>query len=97
MVYGDSKDLFRRTTPDNVLCDKTFNVATNPKHDGHQCGLALTVYNFFHKKSATLANSSAAKTGTRIISGKWNLVEESHKPNIRKFKKWKVYSTVVLI
>ena len=32
MVYGDSKDLFRRKASDNVLCDKTFNIATNPKH-----------------------------------------------------------------
>ena len=31
MAYGDFKDLSRKTTSDEVLCDKAFNIAKNPK------------------------------------------------------------------
>ena len=30
MVYGDFKDLTRRTTSDKILRDKAFNIAKNP-------------------------------------------------------------------
>ena len=36
MTYGDFKDLARRTASDKVLRDKAFNVASNPKYDGHK-------------------------------------------------------------
>ena len=39
MVYGDFKNLNRRTTANKVLCDKAFNIAKNPKFDGYQRGL----------------------------------------------------------
>ena len=32
MDYGDFKDLARRTASDNVLRDKAFNIAKNPKY-----------------------------------------------------------------
>ena len=51
MAYGDFKDLARRTASDKVLKDKAFNIAENPKYDGHQRGLASMVYKFFGKKS----------------------------------------------
>ena len=51
MAYGDFKDLKRRKFFDNVLRDKAFNIAKNPKCDGDQRGLASMVYNFFNKKS----------------------------------------------
>ena len=47
--YGDFKDLARRIAPDNVLRDKVFNIAKNPKHDVYQRGLAFMVYKFFDK------------------------------------------------
>ena len=31
MAYGDFKDLAKRTDSDNVLRDKAFNIAKNPK------------------------------------------------------------------
>ena len=49
MAYGDFKDLNRKTVADNVLPDKAFNIAKNPKYDGYQCGLASMVYKFFDK------------------------------------------------
>ena len=51
MAYGKAKDLARRTQSDNVLRDKAFNIASNPKYDGYQRGLASMIYKFFDKKS----------------------------------------------
>ena len=51
MAYGDFKDLKRRTATDNVLRDKAFSIAKNPKYDGYQRGLASMVYKFFDKKT----------------------------------------------
>ena len=50
MAYGDFKDLIKRTASDEILRDKAFIIAKNPKYDGYQCGLALMFYKFFHKK-----------------------------------------------
>ena len=36
MAYGDFKYLARRTASDNVLRDRAFNIAKNPKHDRYQ-------------------------------------------------------------
>ena len=52
MVYGDFKDLKRRTASDKILRDKAFNVAKNPKYDGYQRGLPSMVYKVCDKKSA---------------------------------------------
>ena len=43
VVYGDFKDLKRRTASDKVLKDKIFNIAKNSKYDGYQKGLASLV------------------------------------------------------
>ena len=52
MVYGKRKDLVRRTQSDKVLRDKAFNIASDPKYDGYQRGLASMLYKFFDKKSS---------------------------------------------
>ena len=49
MAYRKSKDLEKRTQSDKVLRDK---IASNPKYDGYQRGLASMVYKFFDKKSS---------------------------------------------
>ena len=54
MAYGKSKDLTKRTQSDKVLRDKAFKIASDPKYDGYQRGLASMVYKFFDKKSALL-------------------------------------------
>ena len=88
MAYGDFKDLKRRTAADNVVRDKAFNIAKNPKYDGYQRGLASMVYKFFDKETkgsgVTLANKS--------IPQNEQLAEELHKPIIRKCRKRGVYS-----
>ena len=48
MVYGDFKELARRTASDKVLRDKAFNIAKNPKYDGCQRSL-LWFINFLIK------------------------------------------------
>ena len=51
MAYEDFKDLNRRTFADNVLSDKAFNIAKDPRYDGYQRGLAAMVYKLFDKKN----------------------------------------------
>ena len=79
-AYSNSRDLAERTQSDKVLKDKAFEIPNNPKYDGYQRGLASMVYKFFDKKS----KGSGIKNE---IKGNQLLVNELHKPIIRKFKK----------
>ena len=79
MAYGDFKDLKRRTAADNVLRNKVFNIAKNPKYDGYQRGLASMVYK---GSSITLANKSAIKS----IPQNERLAEVLRKPAIKEGK-----------
>ena len=88
MAYGDFIDLNRRTTADNVLHDKAFNIAKNQKYDRYQCGLASMVYKSFDKKT------SGGIIKNEIISNK-ELAEELQKPIIRKFNKRKLHSPFI--
>ena len=76
MVYGDFKDLERRTASGKVLRDKAFNIAKNPKYDGYQRGLASMVYNFFDKKSKGSGVNMPLQSNEQ-------LAEELHKLIIR--------------
>ena len=51
MAYGSFKDLKRRAQSDKVLKDEAFKIASNPKYDGYQRGLASMVYKSFDKNS----------------------------------------------
>ena len=51
MAYGKYKDLNETTQSGKVLRDKAFEIASNPKYDGHQRGLASMVHSFLDKKS----------------------------------------------
>ena len=86
-AYVDYKDLMNRTEADKVLRDKAYDIASNPKYEGYQRGLASMVYRFFDKKSM---GSGIAKNTTKSSSS--ILADELHKPIIRKFNKRKVYS-----
>ena len=90
MAYGKSKNLIKRTQSDKVLKDKAFKIASNPKYNDYQRGLASMVYKLFDKKSASLDKSK----GSGIINEpNYQLANELHKPIIRKFKKRKFYSS----
>ena len=54
MDYGYFKFLTRRTASDEILLDKAFIIAKNPKYYEYQRGLASMVYNFFHKKASPM-------------------------------------------
>ena len=51
MAYGKSKDLIKRTQSDKGLRDKALKIASNPKCDGFERGLASMVYKLFYKKT----------------------------------------------
>ena len=98
MVYGDFKDLKRRTFSDKVLRDKAFKIAKNPKYYGYQRDLASTVINFLIKSSGIVSNNNNNNNNNKNNNNngtKQNLqlADELHKPTIRKFEKRKVYSS----
>ena len=71
MAYAKSKDLIKRTQSDKVLRDKAFKIASDPKYDGYQRGLASIVNKFFDKKSS----------GSGVNESNYQLT----KPIIKKF------------
>ena len=88
-AYADHKDLINRTEADKVLRDKAYYIASNPKYNGYQRGLASMVYKFFDKKSMD-SGFKKLKNTTKPSSS--ILADELHKPIINKFNKIKVYS-----
>ena len=77
MAYGKSKDLKKELNQKKVLRDKAFKIASDPKHDGYQRGLASMVYRFFDKTSsgsgvATEPNYQLANELQRQIIRKFN-------------------------
>ena len=76
-AYGKTKDLVKRTQSNKVLKNNAFKIASDPKYDGNQRGLASMVYKFFDKKSS--------RSGVNIPSEFNELAKELHKPIIRKF------------
>ena len=80
MAYGKSKDLAKTTQSDKVLRYKALRIASDPKYDGYERGLASMVYKIFDKKSS----------GSGIANQpNYQLANELHKPIIRKFIKRK--------
>ena len=77
MAYGNSKDLAKRTQSDKILRDKVFTIASDPKYDRYQTGLASVVYKFFDK------TSSGSDVATEP---NYQLANELHRQIIRKFK-----------
>ena len=51
MACKKFKDLGKRTQSDIVLKNKALKMASNPKYNGYERGLASMVYKFFDKKS----------------------------------------------
>ena len=97
-AYAKYKDVENRLISDQKLRNSAYDIASNPKYDGYQRGLASMVYTFFDSKVAPLdkktmsskgnaKRSSLERTGNNKI-----LAEELHKPVIKTFNKRKVYS-----
>ena len=51
LLMRNHKDLINKAKADKVFRDKAYNIASNPKYDGYQRGLASMVYKFFLIKS----------------------------------------------
>ena len=88
-AYADHKDLINRTEADKVLRDKAYDIASKSEYGGYQRALASIVYKFFDKKSMGSGFKNLKNT---IKSSSSILVDELHKPVIKKFEKRKVYS-----
>ena len=80
MNYEDFKDLKRRKQS-----DKAIKIASNPKYDEYQRGLASMFCKFFDKKSKGSDIENEIKENQQLTN-------ELHKPIIRIFKKRKVHS-----
>ena len=83
MTYGKSKDLAKRTHLDKVLRDKAFKIASHPKYNGYQKGLASMVYKVFNKKYSW----------SGVAAQNFQLANEIHEQIIQNFKRRKVYSS----
>ena len=81
MAYNKFKDLEKRTQSDIVLKNKAFKIASNPKYNGYERGLASMVYKFFDKKS----KGSRLKENQGNFFQNSQLANELRKPIIRKF------------
>ena len=78
MAYGKSKNLAKK------LIHKAFKIASNPKDDTYQRGLASMVYKFFDKKSSG---------GGIDTEPNYQFANDFHRQIISKLKRWKVYSS----
>ena len=69
--------------------NRAFSIVKDPKYDGYQRGLASMIYKFFDKK---FKGSGVKHVNTKLTPQNQQLVEELHKPIIRKFEKRKVHA-----
>ena len=88
-AYAKYKDVENRLISDQKLRNSAYDIASNPKYDGYQRGLASMVYKFFDSKVASLDKKTMSGKG---IKNNKILAEELHKAVIKKFNKTKVYS-----
>ena len=101
-AYAKYKDVENRLISDQKLRNSAYDIASNPKYDGYQRGLASMVYKLFDSKVAPLDKKSMARKGNAKHTAKPSfsertennkiLAEELHKPVIKKINKRKVYS-----
>ena len=75
MAYGKTKDLVKRTQSDKVLKDKAFKIASDPKYDGYQRGLALK--SFLIKSLLPLINLvEVVSLMNQIINWQMNFINQ---------------------
>ena len=72
MAYGTNKDLSKRTESDKVLKDKAFKIASNPKCDGYQRGLAFL--KFLGKKS-----TGSGQINVKLTTCRWTIIRKLKK------------------
>ena len=106
-AYAKYKDVENRLISDQKLRNSAYDIASNPKYDGYQRGLASMVYKVFDSKVARLDKKTMPGKGNAKHTAKPSslersslertennkiLAEELHKPAIKKINRIKVYS-----
>ena len=81
MTYGDFKDLTRRTALVNILRDKAFNIAKNPKYDIKEVWLQWFINFLMKKLLVAVLNMRIFQTKTWLKNYTNQLLE-----NLRKGK-----------
>ena len=84
-AYAKYKDRANRRQPDTALKNKALKIATDPRVNGYQRGLASMVYKFFNERTKG--------SGINNLLVNSQLAEELHKPIIKNFKRRKVHSS----
>ena len=79
-AYADHKDLINRTKLDKVLRDKAYNIASNPKYDGYQRGLASMVYKFTVEPISLESSCSMMNFINLLLK---NLIKEKYIHNLK--------------
>ena len=87
-AYAKYKDRLNRKQSDIVLRNKALTIATDPRVNGYQRGLASMVYKFFNKRT----KGSGINLQT-ISLNNGVLAEELHMPIIKNFERRKVCSS----
>ena len=84
-AYAKYKDRANRRQSDTALKNKALKIATDPRVNGYQRGLASMVYKFFNERTKG--------SGINNLLVNSQLAEELHKPFIKNFKRRKVHSS----
>ena len=86
-AYTEYKDVENRLISDPKLKNSAYDIASNPKYDGYQRGLASMVYKFFDSYSGKGNAKHTAKSSSLERTKEVNtiLAEELHKSVIKKF------------
>ena len=85
-AYAKYKDKLNRKQSDIVLKNKALKIATDPRVNGYQRGLASMIYKFFNERTK---ESGINNKENLIVNSQ--LAEELHKPIIKNFKRRKIY------
>ena len=86
MPYGKYKELTKRVESDKILRDKASKIASSPKYNGYEQGLASMVYKVFSKQVYRPLSDIKSMSNQQ-------LADELHKPIIRKSKRRRVSSS----
>ena len=105
-AYAKYKDVENRLISDQKLKNSAYDIASNPKYDGYQRGLASMIHKFFDSKVAPLDKKTMSGKGNANYTAKHTakpsslertenneiVAEELHKPVIKKVDERTVYS-----
>ena len=74
-AYAKYKDVENRLISDQKLKNSAYDIASNPKYDGYQRGLASMVYKFFDSKVAPLDKKAMSDKGNAKHTAKPSSLE----------------------